>query len=141
MAVDSMVPRMNGSSPYWPWVGFHVFPKIQEKPSVEKAGLAWMTMATRNQTASAPNSSGDDAQDRPGSPCRAANRRRARRARDGRRVVDGHGHPRRSASRPTGPGGPDRPDGHLVSSAWPLGPVTVSSCVRFWFCTAGGSAT
>ena len=56
MAVDSIVPRMNGSSPYWSCDGFQTLPKIQENPSVEKAGLAWMTMATRNQTASAPNS-------------------------------------------------------------------------------------
>ena len=57
MAVDSMVPRMNGRRPYLPWDGSQTFSKIQETPSVENAGLAWMTMATRNQTASAPNSS------------------------------------------------------------------------------------
>ncbi len=47
MAVVSMVPRMNGRSPYWPWVGSQTFSKIHEKPRVEKAGLAWTTIETR----------------------------------------------------------------------------------------------
>ena len=68
MAVDSIVPRMNGSSPYWLWVGFHVFPTIQENPSVEKAGFAWMTRETTNQTASAAEQQGDDAEDPPVAP-------------------------------------------------------------------------
>ena len=50
MAVVSRVPRMAGSRPKWPWVGSQVFWKIQEKPSVEKAGWAFATMATTNQT-------------------------------------------------------------------------------------------
>ena len=50
MAVVSMVPRMKGSSPYWPWFGFQTFSKIHEKPRVEKAGRAWTMIETRYQT-------------------------------------------------------------------------------------------
>ena len=53
MAVVSRVPRMNGSSPYLPCVGSHVFWRIQENPRVEKAGRAWTTIETRNHAASA----------------------------------------------------------------------------------------
>ena len=44
MAVVSMLPRMNGSSPYWFLFGFQVLPTIHEKPRVEKAGRAWWTI-------------------------------------------------------------------------------------------------
>ena len=52
MAVVSTVPRMNGSSPYLPWDGAHTFPTIQEKPSVEKAGLDWTMIDTTYQATS-----------------------------------------------------------------------------------------
>ena len=53
MAVVSMVPRMNGSRPYLPWLGSQTFSKIHEKPRVEKAGLAWTMIETTYQATSA----------------------------------------------------------------------------------------
>ncbi len=49
MAVVSMVPRMKGSSPYFPRVGFHTFSKIHDTPRVEKAGLDSTMMEMRYQ--------------------------------------------------------------------------------------------
>ena len=59
MAVDSMVPRMNGSRPYWPWVGFHVLPKIQEN-------------AERREGRPGLDDDGDQEPDRQGAPNRTA---------------------------------------------------------------------
>ena len=56
MAVVSSEPRMNGSSPYWPCVGFQTFPTSHENPRVEKAGFACTMTATRNQAARAATS-------------------------------------------------------------------------------------
>ena len=53
MAVVSMVPRMNGSSPYLPWLGAQTFWTIQENPRVEKAGLDWTMIDTTYQATSA----------------------------------------------------------------------------------------